>query len=471
MNRAKCRYLLAFVSVLAAACGGEDKNEACDPVAGSGCEDGLVCEAVTGGGEPVCAMPLVLKGRVFDLADDSAISGARVVALDANGSPASSVAVTDMDGNYSLGVPATRNADGTLVATDVTLRVDAAGYQSFPFGVRQALPISTGAAIEGDGELVVMSALTDVGLLGLPDDPIYGPGSISGTVSVPESRAGILVVAETSSGAGSARGYSAIADRDGEYAIYNLPAGTYDVTAYAIGVVYEHKSADVAGDEDANVDLAIDDGTATGAVEGSVQIVNAPGGSMTSVILVVESTFQENVARGTAPPGMRIPEGGVAPNVTGDYIFEGIPPGSYVVLAAFENDGLVRDPDTSIGGTATQYIEVTAGQTTTVEGFKITEALAITSPGADGPEEVQGAPVLSWVDDSSEDEYLLEVFDAFGNLVWMFTEPGQSGDDPAVTYAGPALESGMYYQFRVTSIKDMVPISRTEDLKGVFFLP
>mgnify|MGYP003512945731 CR=1 FL=1 len=32
----------------------------------------------------------------------------------------------------------------------------------------------------------------------------------------------------------------------------------------------------------------------------------------------------------------------------------------------------------------------------------------------------------------------------------------------------PALEAGMIYQFRATSIKDGVPISSTEDLKGVF---
>ena len=41
-------------------------------------------------------------------------------------------------------------------------------------------------------------------------------------------------------------------------------------------------------------------------------------------------------------------------------------------------------------------------------------------------------------------------------------------------YAGPALEEGMYYQFRVTSYRDKqhggrTLISTTEDLKGVFY--
>jgi len=40
--------------------------------------------------------------------------------------------------------------------------------------------------------------------------------------------------------------------------------------------------------------------------------------------------------------------------------------------------------------------------------------------------------------------------------------------DVTVAYGGPALTSGGYYQCRATSIKAGVPISRTEDLLGVF---
>ncbi len=37
-------------------------------------------------------------------------------------------------------------------------------------------------------------------------------------------------------------------------------------------------------------------------------------------------------------------------------------------------------------------------------------------------------------------------------------------------YGGPALQTGGYYQFRATSMKNTAPISRTEDLLGVFFV-
>jgi hypothetical protein len=140
------------------------------------------------------------------------------------------------------------------------------------------------------------------------------------------------------------------------------------------------------------------------------------------------------------------------------------------VLAAFENDDLVRDPDTSIGGTVIQHITV-AGPNVDVPGFKVTEALAVISPGANGAETVSGTPTFQWVDDSSEDSYDVKVFDALGTLVWEAPSViGPNGNAPAtVAYAGPALVPGMYYQFRAISIKDGVPISTTEDLKGVFY--
>lgn len=446
---------LAFVG----ACGGDD--EACNPDEQTGCDNGLVCERVLDG-EPACFAPVVVRGDVFDLLDDTPIEGAQIVALDVNGAVASPVALSDAGGNYELRIPSTRTQAGEPMPVEVTLRADAAGYETFPSGVRQSLPIDTAAAVDQDGTRVVESALTTVGLLGLPGGA--GTNAIYGDVELPVERVGVLVVATSGEGVG----YTGAANLDGTYRIYNLPDGTYTVQAYARGVSYQSKEATLAA-ADSEVDLALDAATATGSVMGTIQIVNAAGGSTTSVILVVESTFNELLGRGQTVPGLRDPAPGTTPDVTGEYLFEGVPPGRYVVLAAFENDYLVRDPDTSIGGTATLHIEVLPGATTTVEGFKVTQALELVSPGAEAPEPVTGTATFRWVDDSSEDQYHVEVFDAFGDLIWEVTIPGVSGAEPSVEYAGPALIPGMYYQFRVTSIKDTVPISRTEDLKGVFY--
>src|SRR5690606_22704327 len=108
------------------------------------------------------------------------------------------------------------------------------------------------------------------------------------------------------------------------------------------------------------------------------------------------------------------------------------------------------------------------------ESFKVTQALAVAGPGAETPEETDAMPTLSWADDSSEDGYLLVVFDALGEIVWEEEVPGVSGSDfVEVPYGGPALKPGMYYQFRATSYREpggeRLLISRTEDLRGVFF--
>jgi len=156
-----------------------------------------------------------------------------------------------------------------------------------------------------------------------------------------------------------------------------------------------------------------------------------------------------------------------------------VPDGRYVVLAAFENDNLVRDPDLAISGTDVVHItvpdSVLGNMITFSEGFKVTEALNIVRPGADQPEQVSTpTPTFEWEDDSSEDGYILRVFDSFGNEVGSVELPNVTGSATVThTYAGPALEAGMFYQFRVTSFRDTndgrSAISQSEDLKGVFY--
>jgi hypothetical protein len=181
--------------------------------------------------------------------------------------------------------------------------------------------------------------------------------------------------------------------------------------------------------------------------------------------------FNTNLLRGPIPFGLRAPDPGQSPDISNSFTIPGVPAGTYKVLAAFENDLLVRDPDLSIGGTSLQEITVAAGKPTTLaESFKVTEALAVVSPGKDEPERVSGTPTFIFADDSSEDSYIVRVFDGFGALIWENAMvPGVSGSDTVeVPYQGPALVPGAYYQFRAISVKKKVALSATEDLRGVF---
>lgn len=444
----------------------------------SSCSSGLVCEEVQGG-DPTCFAPVVVRGQVFDATTDAGIAGASVVALDANGAAVTVTATTDASGNYSLTVPAMRDATGAVLAASVTLRVDASGYVSFPTPPRFALPIDLTAAVSMGGQLVVDSSVTDVSLFGIPAQiPAVTYGTIRGTISGADA-AGALVVAEQ--GAPAKAVSTAIVGTDGTFVLYNVPINVAtNVTAYAAGVTVTSATATVTS-AGTSVDVALTaDTTGLGTVSGSVNIVNPGNGSLTSVLLVVESTFDDVTKRGQVPVGLR------AGNVSNAFTIANVPAGKYVVLAAFENDFLVRDPDTTIGGTQIVHITVTAGGTITLStSFKVTGALDHPVPGTTGLEVVT-TPVtqFQWDDDSSEDGYEFRLYDAYGNEVVTARNldvPKHTGGQ-TVTYTPASAITytpGMVYQFRVLSFGCIMGnafpcpsnrkyLSATEDLLGVF---
>jgi hypothetical protein len=451
-------------TLLVAACGVDKKYDKCDPLAPD-CDSGMVCELVQGG-EGRCFEPLVIQGTVLDASDDSPVSGALVQATDENGAPVGTSTETNASGDFALTVPATRDSDGNPVSGTYMLRVQAMGYQPFPTAIRPALPLEASAA-QGNQEdgWVIENALTTVKLLPLPGGT-SGLGSISGSIQAGVV-GGILLVAENTDG-----GHSGYSDGDGDYTIFNVPAGSYTVHGYLAGLQLTPADATLAaGEHLTGVDLA-ESGNPLSTVSGHVQKVNAPPG-LTSIVLAVESTYVENAARGEVPPGLRVGE------VDTDFTLTDVPDGRYVVLAAFENDLMVQDPDQTIGGTNIVHVEApdpaSGNDITLEEGFKITGALDMVYPGAEGPEGIpDGSPTFQFASDTSEEGYELYVFDAFGNQVWT-TEIGPVNEATVEhPYDGPALEEDMYYQFRALSYRtktgERTAISATEDLKGVFFL-
>ncbi len=212
-------------------------------------------------------------------------------------------------------------------------------------------------------------------------------------------------------------------------------------------------------------------GAASVDLTGSVQLVAGADNAGTSVVLAVESTFIQALGRGEVPYGLRAPAPGTAPNVTGAFTIAGVPDGKYVVLAAFENDGNVRDPDPNISGTQVAHVTV-AGGTFTPSGlaFKVTGAIEMVGPGADGS--VQSAsltPTFTWKAYSSAKTYAVAVYSATGTKVWEnISVPSASGQVSAA-YAGPALTAGGIYQWRATAVGNAGnPLSTTEELRGLF---
>jgi hypothetical protein len=455
------------------ASGTQEHGEACLPGDESEqqCMDGLRCEPIgRDTGMHVCAAPLEIRGTVYDAFDGAPIAGARVAALDETGAPATDVAVTDAEGHYVLGVSARRDESGTISENlRWTLFVTAHDYMIFPEGVRPALPINAQEAVpEGEDP---DNPTTHVALIPLEGDERTGI-TVSGEVHA-ETPGGTMVVAE----GGSGRTTYTIADTSGAYTIFNVPTGSTAIRGYRWGLELEPASitADAGDLEGVDLHAVTEDSAAMATVSGTINIVDAPGESVTSVVLVPASLFSPSLERGPVPFGLRDPEPPLAPDLRSGYLLDGVPAGTYKILPAFENDFLVRDPDTSIAGTAIVEITLAPGETLeVVEAFKVTEALAVISPGSEVPEVVTGTPEFVWATDASETHYELVVFDALGEMIWSRDDvPAETGSpEVRVTYEGPDLERGMYYQFRATSLRQtptsLSAISRTEDLRGVF---
>ncbi|MCA9652337.1 MAG: hypothetical protein H6712_14710 [Myxococcales bacterium] len=442
-------------------------GDPCGPGDEAGCGEGLACEPlVTDAGTHLCAEAVEIHGSVIDALDGSPIVGARVAATDELGTPVTTAVRSDAEGRFVLPVSLARDEDGTVVETrQWMLLASAAGYLAFPGPLRPALPFDSDGR---DDEGIVESSVTTVSLVPSLRSGVTITGRVEG-----QDPAGTLVIAE-----GPMPAPLSVVDAEGGFVLFDVPPGAVTIRGLRQGLELEPRSLAVAAGEDIEdvVLLVLSEDPATMAtVSGSVVIADAQGGGQTSVVLVPTVTYVEALERGPVPAGLRAPAPPQAPSISSTFEITGVPAGSYTVLAGYENDALIRDPDASIAGTQVQQIAVARGATVELESaVRLTAALVLVGPGAEGPELVDGAPTFSWEDDASEDRYSLVVRDARGDEVWRDDElPRVTGvSEVEVPYAGPALTSGMTYQFRVEAWRDNggepTVISRTEDLRGVF---
>jgi hypothetical protein len=191
-------------------------------------------------------------------------------------------------------------------------------------------------------------------------------------------------------------------------------------------------------------------GPATGVLTGSLDYVAGAPGAQTAVALRLQAT-------GEVPPGLSVATG------NGPYRLEGIPDGTYDVLASFPTDGLVKDPDPGIAGTGTPTVTM-MGATVDAGSFKVTAPVDIMGPDAEAV--VAGAPTFSWSAYPSAGTYRVVVFDSFGNQIWT-----QDTSTTSLSYGGAALARGLFYQWRLTAFHNTDlsrPISMSEDLRGVW---
>lgn len=390
-----------------------------------------------------------VSGVISDGSTGDPISGAMVILFNANSNePIGNVKYTNSEGEYKF----------VTSPGNYYVRVYAQGYGQSPAKNLSAIPF----------------AIVDDGVTSNPVSlyPLTGDyGKISGQVMGSTSPvAGALVVAEA-----SAEAYSTISDSSGQYIIYNVPAGSYSVNAWKKGVTANGVSASVqVGQETSGVNLTAS-ATSGSTVSGSITFL-ATGNKEVDVALTHPIT--EEVI-----PGLVTMTSGQG------YSIAGVPNGTYLARASYANDGIVVDPDWIVKN-GEPFVTV-SGSTT--RDFSVTGSVELSSPtnpaSSAQPVASSSNPTFSWESYSSTSDYVIEVRDASGKLIW----GGFSNDwstknivipssqrSIAFNADGNALENlevGRVYRWRVYASKDSSQsptgwelISMSEDQRGLIII-
>ena len=213
--------------------------------------------------------------------------------------------------------------------------------------------------------------------------------------------------------------YSSVSDNEGNYEIFNLPAGSFEVSAYKSAYTASAAAnATVSSDaETMGIDIAMTAG-AGGSVVGQVQSLSIENREVD--VALVHPITRETI------PGLTVMTSG------GNYTISDVPAGTYIARASFRNDGRVMDPD-NIAKFGEP--EVTVNNDQIDQPFAVTGAVTLSSPTNDTtttiPLEIGSTtPTFSWVAYASSSDYVIEVIDAAsGEVVW----GGFSGTGDATT--------------------------------------
>lgn len=397
-----------------------------------------------------------LAGTVEDLDSGDSIVGARVIILDADTNAAACpVLVTDGFGAFNVSLP----------AGQYLVLVSATGYYDVPPMNMVPLPVdvSTGAT-----ESVALEMMTNPNASNV--------GSVSGAVSGPSGAMGGVMVSLSN----ATSGYSTISGSGGSYLISNVsPASDYIAIALYAG--YSSSTVDsievVADQETQDVDLTMTD-SGTFTVTGQI---------------TYRATLNQPVSIVLIDPFTRRSIPGASDNDQGTFSIGGIAPGSYIVRASYDNDGLVVDPFVTL-----KFGETTVAVTDSdvdVGSISVTGAVELTAPDPTGnptvPDPAATTLTFTWDNYPSAKDYVVEVVDINGIQKWGGFQLDANGlaildgnDNPIPRHAGAlvsgttvdydttvgdALAAGRTYQVRVYArANDESVTSSTENLIGVF---
>ena len=397
--------------------------------------------------------PAIINIIVKSSNDSLSVSGANVVLYNANNGEAVSRTFSGSNGVAKF---------ETMFTGNFYVRISAQGFKEVPEGSVSSVPFSVSS-----GQTFSQTYYMDV---------LQGTfGKIDGTVT--PKLAGFLIVAKSLTINSEYHTYSG---PDGYFVLFNIPYDTYEVNAIKSGYqLAVHPEVTLsAASSSATVQLNVNQVNGS-TLTGKVTFLATVNG-IVDISLRDETSL--SVINGLT----------TTIDVSRNYTINNIPAGNYVAWASYENDSYVMDPDWIFKNPGALNISFTTDSTKMLD-FSVTGAISIVSP-TNPPASIIPAsadsviPTFYWNAYPQAKEYIIEVRDINGNLIWGgFTESGvinhsqipKEWNSVEFNFDGSALSqlhSGDIYQWRIYADDDSPPniqtlLSSSEDLMGLFIAP
>lgn len=397
--------------------------------------------------------PTVVQIIVKSVADSSAVVGANVVLYNANSGESISRIFSENDG-----VAKFENAS----AGNFYVRISAQGFKEIPEGTVSPIPfsVSTGKTFS---QTYFMEELQGTF------------GKIDGTVN--PNMSGFLIVA-TSSGMNTE--YHTYSGPDGYFVLFNVPYGSYEMDAIKSGYQSTNQPQVSLSSSATSATVQINANSITGStLTGKVTFL-ASQNDIVDISLL--DKISNSVVNGLT----------TLIDTSRNYIINNIPAGEYTAWASYENDGYVMDPDWLFKNPGALYVSF-SGDSSKVRDFSVTDAITIISP-TNPPNEIIPAvadsivPTFRWNSYPQTKEYIIEVRDINGNLIWggfkangeiQHAQIPKEWNSVEFNFDGSTLSplnSGQVYQWRIYSDDDATVnvqtlLSASEDLMGLFITP
>ncbi len=385
--------------------------------------------------------------------DSSNIANANVVLYNANSGESVSRVFSGSNGTAKF---------EDLSAGNYYVRISAQGFNEVPQGSVSPVPFSVSSG-QTFSQKYYMNVLQGTF------------GKIEGTVN--PNLAGFLIVAKSS---GMNSEYHTNSGPDGYFVLFNVPYELYEVDAIKSG----YQSANqpqvtlTSGSSSATVQINVNQITGS-TLTGKVTFLAVENG-------IVDISLLDKISH-TVVNGLT-----AMIDSSRNYVINNIPAGEYIAWASYENDGYVMDPDWIFKNPGALNVSFST-DASKVRDFSVTGVITIISP-TNPPGEITPAladslfPTFYWNAYPQTKEYIVEVRDINGNLIWGgFTESGEIRhsqipkelNSVEFNFDGSAssqLQPGNIYQWRLYADDDATSdvqtlLSSSEDLMGLFRIP